>query len=164
METEHWVRIGITSISVVGCVFIIVVYYKFAELQVFAFTVIKDLAVLSLLYCSSPFIPGTNDIGCEIQGILINFFGIQVVLWTSFISLTLYLKVIKQKRFSESKFRKRSLVIVVALGVIGTLLPFTDTKFKENPYGKTGPWCWIKDDSDYHNGCLLYTSPSPRDS
>ena len=149
MEVNFWVTISSSILSLLGCTFILTVYYMFPSLQIFAYLLVKDLTIFSLLHCLSDFLPSGIEATCQIQGFGLSSSAIQIMAWSCVISITLYMRIVKRKTINEERFRRNSLIVVITLSVLMTILPFTSSGFKETPYGKDGPWCWITDDYEY---------------
>ena len=79
---------------------------------------------------------------CQWQGLGLNFFELATVLWTSSISVGLWL--ILHYKMTEDG----SLVALVAFSLVclGLPLVLSLTAFYDNAYGPAGSWCWVMSD------------------
>ena len=130
----------VSAISLIGCIFIIIMYNKFKSLKVFAFKLVYILAIFDCITAVFSIIPTyldnsrTNPL-CTVQAFFIQFSALASILWTGVIALILYLQVIMQKNEVE-KYYKVFFWAVMIMSLLCALIPvFTDD------YEYIGGWC-----------------------
>lgn len=146
-------------LSIIGSLFIISVFLLISSLHKFAYKLIFILSIIDLFGSIAFLIPTWNvddkSSSCQAQAILISFFSFAGVLWTTFIAISLYYIIAKNKVFPE-KFLKHSFVVTLALSLIEAVVPIVS-----NSYGTVAGWCWIiqtdnLDDGFYERYLLFY--------
>lgn len=141
-----YISVAISSgLSFAGCAFILSVYCKYKELQGPAYKLIAILSVIDILRCITFFIPTYNNSKdsplCICQAIAITGFTLASILWTSAISIFLYITVVKKKTYEKQ--------IPLAIGIctficlLASFLPLIKTNL--DAYASSSGWCWIKD-------------------
>lgn len=137
-RTVYYVRLGGSVASLLGSLFIIVVYFYFAKLrEQKSFRLVLYLSISDLFFCTALFLgpeAESNLALCRIQAIIISFFGLATVLWTVAISSSAYLEIHKKKSISEVRW------LVLIFGTCGLL---TALPFSTNSYGEHVEWCWV---------------------
>lgn len=135
-----------STISLIGCTFILYVYFKYKELQGPAYKLISILVSFDILHCIAFMIPTyTEKSGstlCICQAFAVTSVTLASIIWTSVISFFLYLTVVK-KQSCESYINK-ALVICVIFCVIASFIPLTTTDIEG--YAHNEGWCWIEDE------------------
>ena len=148
-------------LSILGSLFIIFVFISIKSLHKFAFKLIFILSIFDLFSSIAFLIPtwdaNYNSPSCQIQAILISFFTFGGVIWTTFIAVSLYYIIAKNKVFPE-KFWKHSFVLTLALSLIEAVVPIITKS-----YGTVAGWCWITQtrylDSGFYERYLLFFLP-----
>lgn len=129
------------SFSLLGCIFICVVYLKFPRLSGYPFRLIVYLSILdgfeSLSWSFPGFILGPKY--CLIQSLGIQFFGLSSLLWIGVICLLLYLQAIQNHSHPE-KYEKYYLFAIVFISLVSTI-----TVYAFDISGYVGGHCWIVD-------------------
>lgn len=137
-------------LSIIGSLFIIVIFLSFRSLQKFAFTLVFILAILdlfnSIAFCIPTYSADDSSPECQIQGILSNFFTLIGVLWTGYIAFSLYYILAKNQIFPE-KYWKHSLIGLILICTVNTVIPIIT-----NTYGTVAGWCWIVQTNDLDTG------------
>lgn len=133
-----------SGISIVGCAFIIIVYFKYKQLQIFHFRLVLYLSIIDLLHSVAFLLPtysgDNNDAVCKLQGTSLTFLTLSSVLWTAMIAFTLYRGVVKQR--APEDYEYWFLGIALSVPAAATGLPFIT-----HSYGPAEGWCWIEGDS-----------------
>ena len=153
MGTDYYSVFAILSaVSSIGCLLIISIYYKYSNLQLFAYSLVKDLVIFDLFYSLVWLIPSSATVPCNIQGVLMSGASLQTVLWTAVISNTLLQRVVLRKEIDENSYERKSLIVVITVSWVLALVPYTALVWDENPYGDSGGWCWVRQNQDTHLG------------
>lgn len=147
-DIHEYISILVSSLlSLFGCTFILFLYYKYNELQGPAYKLISILAIIDIFHCIAFIIPTYNEdrksILCICQAISITAITLASILWTSVISIFLYIGVVKKKPY-EDKILK-TLLFCIFLCLVVAFIPPLLSGFYEFTY-KAG-WCWIKNDN-----------------
>ena len=134
-------------ISILGSLFIVLLYLLVVSLQKFPFKIIFVLSIFDLFHAIAFAIPTYNsddkDILCQMQSIMLSFSTTAGILWTSYIAGSLYLIIVKNSSFPQKHF-KFFLFTVLIISILMTLVPsITDT------YGLAAGWCWISQNPQY---------------
>jgi len=141
-------RLVCSSISIVGALFVMVVYFSLSRLRaMFAFRLIMYLSSCDLLFSAAMLLgplDGSSSL-CKVQAVVITVFGLATVLWTVAIALTMYLVVMSRSRNVEMHEAKMALVCY-GLPVLVAVLPFLT-----HSYGENLQWCWLETD---HEGSI----------
>ena len=135
------------GLSLLGCLFIILVYLFFKELRVFAFKLVLHMTVCDSIRCVGFLLVHADKSLCEVQAVLVQAGSLGSILWNGVIARTLYLSVVKDMRGVENtELKYTALVYTVTLVLTG--LPWTTLS-----YGDSEGWCWIKGEhGDYLAG------------
>lgn len=137
-----------SGLSLLGCLFILLVYLFFKELRVFAFKLVLHMTLCDSIRCLGFLLQHADSSLCETQGVLIQAGSLGSILWNGVIARTLYLSVVAEIRDVEKK-EGRFTAGVYALVALLTGLPWITRS-----YGDAVGWCWIKGDDgkDYLMG------------
>ncbi len=137
-RTVYYVRLGCNVASLLGSLFIIVVYFSFAKLrEQKSFRLVLYLSISDFFYCTALFlgVDAESNLGlCLFQAIIISFFSLATVLWTVAISSSAYLEIHRKEPISEVRW------LALIFGTCGllTVLPFST-----DSYGEHVEWCWV---------------------
>lgn len=138
-----------TILSLLGTIFVALLYTLFISLQKFPFKIVFILSVFDLFHSIGFLIPTYNstgsDLACQLQAGFLQFFTIGSVLWTSFIALSLYQIIVKSSSFTERNL-KYFLITILIICFISTLIPYLN-----NSFGLVAGWCWIKQSTKSFN-------------
>lgn len=153
-EERIYISISVSStLSLLGCVFIIVVYFRHTELQGFAYKLIAYLALLDLLHCLLFLIPTydleSTDGLCICQAFLITIVTLESVIWTSVISISLYFSVVR--KVDVKGFVNKIFFYVTAFCSVVSFIPMSKGA---DEYASRLGWCWLK--NDLYKIILLY--------
>ena len=145
-EKEIYISISISSsLSLIGCLFMITVYFKYNQLQGFAFKLIVYLAFLDLLHSILFLIPTykseSTDNLCICQAFFITVVTLESVIWTSVISICLYASVVKKTNIDL--YIDKVFVLVTIFCISVSFIPMINGL---NGYAERLGWCWIKND------------------
>lgn len=140
---QYLVNVAASVASCIGCTFVVIVYLRFKNLQVFAFKLVAVLALFDIGHDLSFLLPtysGDPDTICIVQSVSLSFFSLASVLWTGAISLTLYLAVVTGRQEAGAPL-KTVLILIPTLSAALALLPLLTAS-----YGPAASWCWVKED------------------
>ena len=134
-----------SSLSLLGCIFIIIIYAKFEALHCFSF---KLVVILSIFHCfeyTFQLIP-THVITtpyslCMFQATMIQFSSLSSALWIGCMSFLLYLQVIKKVK-NLQLYLQFCLLFTITLCVSTAIIPLIT-----GSYGYVGGNCWISGES-----------------
>ncbi|OMJ88257.1 hypothetical protein SteCoe_9842 [Stentor coeruleus] len=146
-DVHEYISILVSSfLSLLGCTFILFLYYKYKSLQGQAYKLISILAIIDIFHCIAFMIPTYNEdiqsTRCICQAISITAITLASILWTFVISVFLYIGVVKKKSYEDKIFKV--LFICIVLCLIVAFIPPLVSGF-HNFTNKSG-WCWIKDE------------------
>lgn len=118
-------------------------FYQFKKLRKFSLLLVFLLSISDMGVCVSYFLgnPRNGDFMCYSQAVVMSFFELASVLWTTVIAFTLYRLIIEQKTSTHLIYRFHAFAF--GLPAVFSLLPFTT-----GSYGNVGAWCWITTDAD----------------
>ena len=137
-RTVYYVRLGCSVASLIGSLFMIVVYFSFTKLRKQkAFRLVLYLSISDFFLCTAMFLGAEAELHtalCRIQAIIISFFGLAAVLWTVAISSSAYLEIHRKESISEGHW------LALIFGTCGLL---TALPFSTDSYGEHVEWCWV---------------------
>jgi len=140
-EVLSAIRIGASTISMIGSTFIIVMYWAFEDLRKFAFKLVVLLSYCDIIMGVGTYLGDGNEDNdlCHLQGFIIQFGSISGVLWTLVIAYCIREVILVQPRnlHIENKLQKFHII------VWGTSLFLSILPFFSNNYGDADGWCWI---------------------
>lgn len=131
-------------LSMLGCMFIWIVYWYFTHLRAFSFKLVLYLSISDFFHSLGNFYTAfllprqTHQAFCYAQAVLDTYFTLSSVLWTSIIAYSLYLVVIRETASISSMERRFHLFCWLSPMVV-TLLPLLTDGYGPSPW-----WCWIK--------------------
>ena len=142
-EKEIYISITISStISFLGCTFIILLYIKFKELQGFTFKLVAYLALLDLLHCVLFMIPtyesSPSDALCIVQSYFITIITLESVIWTCVICVFIYLSVTKS--YNCEAYVNKTFIVLTMFCIVVSLIPVIDSDIHLNYASRLG-WC-----------------------
>lgn len=123
------------GLSLLGCLFILLVYLLFKELRVFAFKLVVHMTIGDLVR-SLGFLLQSRSL-CYVQAMCIQAGSLSSVLWNGVIARTLYISVVMDFRNLE-EMEGRYLYAVYGVVTVMTALPWVTMG-----YGDAEGWCWI---------------------
>lgn len=137
------VNIVVSCFSLAGSLAIILSYAKFKELRTFAFRLVLMISIADAFYSIGTIMGDAGEVGsglCTVQALMVSFFGLSSILWTTSIAFTLHLVARAQIAAVEMMERLYSKYYVLSWGapLILAILPLTTKS-----YGDTGGQCWI---------------------
>lgn len=147
-SNEQEVLLVVTSVtaglSVLGCLFILLVYLFFKELRVFAFKLVVHMTLGDFLRSLGLLLPHSV---CPLQAMLIQAGSLASILWNGVIARTLYLSVVLEIRdLDEMEAR-------YTYGVYGVVVVLSALPWTTMDYGDAEGWCWINTaGSNYTSG------------
>jgi len=135
------IRIIASTISMMGSLFIIIMYVVYKDLRKFAFKLVVMLSICDIILGIGNYLGDGNEDNtlCHLQGLITQFGSISGVFWTGVIAYSIWEVVLRQPPCIniEGKFTKFQIVVWTS-SLILTILPiFTDS------YGDADGWCWI---------------------
>lgn len=138
------VRRVIASISLVGCVFMILVIWLFRKYLAFAQRLILYLSIAAMCDCIAYLMGELHPDGivCDFQAWWLTFFDWAVLLWVNCITVNLFFNVVRGT--TTDKYEWLYHVVCWGISLLMSLLPFIG-----DHYGPAGGWCWIKDTSGW---------------
>lgn len=135
------VRIVGSTVSMIGSVFIIMMFWLFTDLRNFAFKLVVMVSVCDLILGFGIYLGDGNDDNtlCHFQAFIIQFGSISEVLWTAVIAYSIREVVLVQPRNTSVEDKMNTFHIFVwTSALVSCILPiFTDN------YGDADGWCWI---------------------
>lgn len=140
---ELYLTLAVSALlSVLGCSFIIAIYFKFPDLKCFAFRIILFLSLFDGLEAFFLIIPAPiiSPYLCTLQALTNQFFGLCSILWTGCISIIVYIQALDITTDPE-KLEKKFLTFVAVFSLLTSICILI---FDE--YGLIGGNCWILDD------------------
>lgn len=141
------VRRGVSSISLIGCLFMIVVIWLFKKHVAFSQRLILYLSIAaffdSIAYLMGDIRPDGPT--CDFQAWWLSFFDWCVLMWVCIITFNLFMNVVKTKNIERFE---------IPLHVLGWVVPaiISFLPFAGNHYGPAGAWCWIVNDLGWRFG------------
>ncbi|XP_066927574.1 cyclic AMP receptor-like protein A [Clytia hemisphaerica] len=132
-----------SAISLIGCLFVILVIWLFRMYKYFVQRLILFLSVSAALQCVS-FLIGdiyTDNFLCEFQAFIMQYFGWATLLWVVAMTVNLIMVL---KGMESARYEKLFHLVCWGLPLLWACLPFL-----HNSYGPAGVWCWIKRDATY---------------
>lgn len=143
----YYSLIGPSTLSILGCSFILLMFASLKGLRSLPFKMISILSLFDLINAVGFLIP-TYDVEnsssiCMAQAVILNFSSFAGIVWTTFMAVFL-LVTIKSLRTIEEKTVIKVLGTVILVSIADTVLPLV--VYHENAYGKTKGWCWIQDE------------------
>lgn len=140
LETVFIINTVASSLSVIGCLFIIFMYFVFKELKKFAFKIVAVLSAFDLLNAVSFVIPTyasrVHDLDCLVQGIFMDFSAFAAVLWTSFIGVVLFCVVVRGYTDLEKLFFRFLVLDLVVAGILAGFPFLMEFEVSEG-------YCWL---------------------
>ncbi|OMJ82522.1 hypothetical protein SteCoe_16747 [Stentor coeruleus] len=138
------------SLSIIGSLFICMMYYRYLILRTFLFKLVLILTIFDIFSSIGFLLPTYNlkssESLCLTQALTINFFTSASVYWTGFIAISLYFIIVKSRLYIEN-YTKHAVICVLSLCFILSAIPlFTKS------YGKNLSWCWINQTSNIDSG------------
>lgn len=148
--TIYYINVVSNSLSILGNVFICVVYFKFPSLRTFPFKLILILNIFNILSSIGFIIPTYNsetpDLTCQVQSLILNFSTLASVLWAAIIAFCLYYIIVKSRLYIENYLKYYIAgVVIICAGV--SAVPFIT-----GTYGAVAGWCWILQTGKYDKG------------
>ena len=141
----YYSMLACNSLSVIGCLFICIVFATCKALHHYSFKMVFVLSLFGMGSSVAFIIPtydcSTKDPACQAQAIILNFFSLSGVLWTTYMAISLYSIIVRNNMLFERYFNSY-LVFVIVLSIVVTIIPFLT-----GSYGRVSGWCWIDPDS-----------------
>lgn len=140
--TNIALRLFFNSLSLLGSLFIIFSYFKFARLRKFAFKLICYLSVSDLMFSIAGFLifNDADEVSshfCAFQGFALYYSSISTVFWTACIAYSLQSIVLRNNREIE-KSEKKLLFVGYVLPIVLAMIPLITYDY--------GPSSFITDD------------------
>lgn len=138
-----------SGLSMLGCLFVCLVYLYNQELRVMSFKLVVCLSIagfgnsLCNIYSAYILPKFMNQTACTIQAFLVVYFSLCALIWTFIIALTIYIAVIQRKEISpihEFYFH----VVGWFLPLVAAALPLISDSYDTN--SEDNLWCWISKD------------------
>jgi len=132
-----------SALSFICSAIIVLSYLKFTRLRKFSLQLVFWLSLSDMGVCVSYFFgdPTDGTLRCYSQAMIMSFFELASVLWTTVIAYTLFRLIILQK--TSVHLINRFHAFAFGLPLLAMLMPLTT-----NSYGNSGAWCWITTPSD----------------
>lgn len=135
--TIYYANLVVSSLSILGSIFIIILYFCYPSLRRLPFRLIFYLTIADLGNSIGMAIPYMKSYPlCQIQGYFVSYFGLSSLLWCAFIAHAISLTVLYKKDIS--KYEKLYLVIGFVLPVLSFLVLIDIHEYKV-----ALGWCWI---------------------
>lgn len=126
------------SLSVIGCTFIIVVFFSYPSLRKLPFRLIFYLTIADLGNSIGTLMPYMHSyVCCQIQGYFVSYFGLSSILWCAFIAHAINVAIISQHNIA--KYEK----VYLFLGYVMPLLTFLVLIYIKS-YKVSLGICWIR--------------------
>ena len=129
-----------STLSFLGSLSIVssyILFYRLRGRRKFSLELVFWLSISDMGSCVSYFIgdPGPGA-ACTVQAMLMNYFELASILWTTVVALTLFRLIILQT--TSSHLLGHFIVYCNAIPLAVTMLPLIN-----GSYGPTGSWCWV---------------------
>ena len=137
----YYFNVAACSLSIMGALFIIIVFFLFRDLQKLPFRLIFYFTVSDLFHSIGDFYTGLilpyyeSYTLCQIQGFLISYFSLSSIIWSACIAHAISKTLLQLENIE--KFERYYL----AIGYLAPLLCFLTRIYMD--YGYTLGWCWI---------------------
>jgi hypothetical protein len=141
-ESLHTMIMVLQGLSIVSCVFVIVLYLWLDELRQFTFKLIAYLAAADIFKGIGMLLPPDDEVMCYIQALSSVYFELSSFLWVAVVSYVMF-TVIVNKDIDISRRELVFLLVCNLLPLIASVLPII---FKN--YGYAQGWCFIDDSAD----------------
>ena len=138
----YYTVLACSILSIFGCIFIIILYIKYPNLQKLPFRLIFYLTISDLgtsLAFSIPYM--TSYYLCQIQGGMISYFTLSSVLWCACLAHAISTTVLKG--IDIDSFEKHYCIIGFIIPLL-TLFVLIDI----HNYNVASGWCWIYQDKN----------------
>lgn len=87
---------------------------------------------------------------CRVQGMLIQFFNLNSILWTGYLTLYRYYDTILNKKVFDYK---KTLVVIICISILSSIIPFA---IEMDAYGQGPTWCWYNRKKKVSFNILIY--------
>jgi hypothetical protein len=150
-EYVYFVNLATNILSILGCMFILLVYCFFPTLHTFPFKLVLILSIFDLCNSIGFAIPtysteSSNNLLCLAQSIMINYFTLASILWILFIAFCLYFIIVRSILYMH-KFLIAAFIAVLILSGCTTMAPIIT-----HSYHSVSGWCWIRQTSNFDTG------------
>lgn len=147
-----------SSFSLIGSLFIIIIYLRVRELRSFAFRLVFLTAIADFFFSLGGLLGdaggnpetfvGANTELCLFQSFIISYFQLASLIWSVSIAFTLHMGFLKRRvDFNPKevyKHEKKYHLVAWTYPLVMAILPFTT-----NSYGDEGGYCWIQSHSEH---------------
>ena len=139
----YYLSLSASCLSFLGSLFIILVYFSVARFRSEpSFRLVLYLSLSDLSFSTAWFLgPDATGFRCELQAVLLSYFGLSTVLWTVMIAGDSYMQIRSARKGSRTGcFSERTKLLVC----FGVPLLFAALPFSTDSYGRRIAWCWFK--------------------
>lgn len=121
-------------LSAIGCLCVIIIYFRYTRLRGFASNIVFVLTSLSFCESLSQIPPtilfDTDSIYCEIQAWMIQFLCLCTILWLANISIIMHFEVFKPELCTE-KYCRNSLIGIIIISGLVSVIPYIYHAYRE---------------------------------
>jgi len=133
-----------SSLSLVGCLFVIAMICLFKLYKYFVQRLILFLCICAgidsvNMLVDATLSPTSNSLGCQLHSFVTQYFNFAEILWVCSISINMVMSI---NRIQISRRETLIHTIVWFLSLVMSLIPLLGMH-----YGKAGFWCWISRDA-----------------
>ncbi|XP_074657703.1 cyclic AMP receptor-like protein A isoform X1 [Tubulanus polymorphus] len=141
------VKQAMAALSLVGCLFMIVVIWIFRKYASFTQRLILYLTISALLHSTAYLMGELHPDGplCDFQAFWLTMLDWNVLLWVCCITVNLYMNAIQAKLIDRYEWAFH--VVAWLFSLFMACLPFIG-----DHYGPAGAWCWVVDDARWRFG------------
>lgn len=154
---------ALAGVSLLGSLFVIVMYLIFPELKTYAYRLVIYVSVFDIMVSLSYITPDTPEVWCIIKACILSCGCLGRVILIYLISKSIYTSYFSED-YKVEKYEKRYILTGLAIMIIFIALPLTT-----GSYGDANTTCWIHAKGDgyitgniwrvvvYYGPCLIIT-------
>ena len=158
----HWVSplaLVVSSFSLLGSFLIILTFIIFRDIRTTSREILAHLSLADML-SSAALVWGvaasydsSSELGCQIQSVLLIYFGISEVLWTCALAFYLFVIITRESEWGRSGCPRSLLLICWGVGLIITPVACGLGKTGvDKRYWNTARWCLVRGAEDKKMG------------
>jgi Slime mold cyclic AMP receptor len=152
-RTIYYTDLACSSLSIIGCTIIVLLFLSFPGLRKLPFRLIFYLILADLGTSISLVFPYMDDYSlCQLQGYLISYCGLSSVLWCACIAHAISKTILSEV---DVKVYEKYYLIIGFLVPLLTFLVLIDI----NSYQESLGWCWIYQE-DYNLSSIYFRQVS----
>jgi hypothetical protein len=133
------VNIVASSLSLLGSLFVVLVYVSFMEIRLSAFRLVVYLEICTFFYSAAVLIGRIEETQtlCTVQAVMISYFGLGSIVWNFIIAYVQYAALLKNTYLEN--YENKLVIVGFGYPVLWTLLPLSTGSYGRTDLGV----CWI---------------------